>query len=106
MNGIYGISVKNNLDLLERLLSAGILKGRLTWTFRLDAFEEFFAASRIISAVKDGEKLPLDHWHKNDEDLLGTIQFTMEMALPETIEKLAQLNLPSSSAALLRSAIK
>ena len=106
MNGIYGIGVKNNLDLLERLLSAGFLKGRLIWTFRLDAFEEFFAASRIISAVKDGENILLDHWHKDDEDLLGTIQFAMEMARPETIEKFAKLDLPSSSAVRFRPEIK
>ncbi len=103
MNEIYGIGVKNNLDLLERLLSAGIIKGRLIWTFRLDAFEEFFAASRIISASKDGEVFSFAPWNKNDEDLLGTIEFLGEMANPAIIKDLEKLNLPPAWASHLKS---
>jgi len=103
MNEIYGIGVKNNLDLLERLLSAGIIKGRLIWTFRLDAFEEFFAASRIISASKDGELISFATWNNDNEDLLGTIEFLGEMANPAIMKDLQKVNLPPAWASRLKS---
>jgi hypothetical protein len=96
LSEIYGLAVKNNLDLVEQLGSVGIIKGRQTWSFRLDAFEEYFAASRIISAINDGESISFEPWKKNDEDFLGTVQFLGEMAGPTVQQRLATLDLPKT----------
>ncbi len=97
------LSVKDELELLAKLKSAGILQAGRRWRFTHDTFEEFFVASHLLSTHARDEKIPsLDAWTISDEQVqafLGVIEFVNEMLREEpeqTRVSLVALNLPEA----------
>ena len=82
--GIYGVFVKDELGLLEKLRAAGLLSGKRRWRFAQDSYEEYFAASYVISQLIIHERFPhFPSWadvEDQQRSFLGTIQFIREMA--------------------------
>jgi len=65
---LYHLQVKDELDLLDQLIAAGLLHGGRRWRLARDTFEEFFAASYVVSYFDLNEDLPsLDKWKESKE---------------------------------------
>ncbi len=94
----YRLPTKDALDILSQLNSAGILEAGRRWRFRHDTFEEYFAASALVSAFLREDKLPdLAAWtglEAQQGGFLGVIEFSAEMLDAESRRALAALDLP------------
>jgi hypothetical protein len=99
----YGIKEREEIDLLARLSSAGILTKSTYWHFAHDSFEEYFCAQRIIRFMEDTGDIPDLHlWFRNPEDFLDIVRYFRESAPSEMQTKFfAQQGLPASWTSLV-----
>jgi len=92
----YHLQLKDELDLLQQLQAAGLLQGGRRWRFAHDTFEEYFAASRLVSYVHNEEGEPiLGKWvgsYEREQEFVDVIGFLIEMADDEVKGKLLSLN--------------
>lgn len=95
---LYHLQVKDELDLLNQLIAAGLLHRGRRWRFAHDTFEEFFAASYIVSYFDLNENLPsLDKWRESkeqEEAFSYVIEFVQEMLDDSSRERLMNIDLP------------
>jgi hypothetical protein len=95
---LYRLQVRDELDLLNQLVAAGLLHGGRRWRFAHDTFEEFFAASYIVSYLDLSEKLPsLDKWKESKEQeqaFCDVIEFVQEILNCSSQERLMNMDLP------------
>jgi hypothetical protein len=95
LNRLYRLNIQNELDLLEKLSSAGILHSERRWRFAHDTFEEFFAAGRLLSLVDQTNRWPeLKGWEDKETDLFEVINFVAELGESQTLRTIAGLGLP------------
>ena len=97
---LYHLRVNDELDLLSQLVAAGLLHKGRRWRFAHDTFEEFFAASYIVSYLDSNEKLPpLDKWKESKEQeqaFCDVIEFVQEILNYSYAERLMEMDLPAS----------
>ncbi|MDQ3802885.1 MAG: hypothetical protein M3416_03410 [Acidobacteriota bacterium] len=95
---LYHLPVKDELDLLNQLLAAGLLQRGRRWRFAHDTFEEFFAASHIVSYFDSNEAWPpLDEWRGSQEleqAFTEVLEFVREMMDEHSKARAASANLP------------
>ncbi|MDQ3801423.1 MAG: NB-ARC domain-containing protein [Acidobacteriota bacterium] len=98
LNRLYHLSVKDELHLLNQLLAAGLLHRGRRWRFAHETFEEFFAASYIVSYFDLHEKLPsLDKWMQSKEQkqaFSDVLEFVREMMDDASQLQLLKMDLP------------
>ena len=83
LSRLYRLPVRDELDLLNQLRAAGLLQRGRRWRFAHDTFEEFFAASYIISYCDLNEEWPpLDKWKESQD---------FEQALSEVLEFMGEM---------------
>ena len=97
---LYRLPVKDELDLLQQLEAAGLLQGGRRWRFAHDTFEEYFAASYLVSHFDQEERWPsLDKWIgllEREQEFLEVLDFMREMTDEPTRQHILNLDLPSS----------
>jgi hypothetical protein len=78
---LYHTPVDDNLSLIEKLESSGLLIRKPRWLFAHDSFEEYFAAGYLVSFFEDHESWPpLKKWRDNGVlrpdfvDILGFVR--------------------------------
>jgi photosystem II stability/assembly factor-like uncharacterized protein len=97
----WELPVRSPLSLLQTLHAAGVLvleRGR-RWRFAHDTFEEYFAASRIVSILSDACTPDLSSWSTTVEkqtEFLNVLEFVRELSDMDTTLKLADVELPDS----------
>ena len=95
---LYRLQVKDELDLLNQLVAAGLLHGGRRWRFAHDTFEEFFGASYIVSYLDSNEKFPsLNKWKESKEQeqaFCDVIEFVQEILDFASQERLTTIDLP------------
>jgi hypothetical protein len=100
LNRLYHLPVKDELHLLNQLLAAGLLHRGRRWRFAHETFEEFFAASCIVSYFDLYEKLPsLDKWMESKEQkqaFSDVLEFVREMMDEPSKQQLMKMDLPPS----------
>lgn len=95
IQSIYGLSFPNENALLDQLASARILERGPRWRFQHDLFEEYFAASRIVTLVEEGHPVVLSAWSEGAPgDVANVIEFTKQFASPGVLNVLIQSALP------------
>lgn len=104
----YHIKVADELDLLRKVESAGLLQPGRRWRFAHDTFEEYFAASFLVAqfdATDQAEWPLLRKWHDrgdedymsgNEEGFLGVVDFMREMADKNTKNNVLRFDIPDS----------
>jgi hypothetical protein len=84
--------VESERELLSRLEEAGILFRGRRWRFAHDTFEEFFAASYLVSYFDKTDRLPsLEKWTaspEREQEFLEVIDFVGELVDPVLREML------------------
>ncbi len=101
---LYHLPVSDELDLLNQLKAAGLLLRGRRWSFAHDTFEEFFAASYLVSHIASHfdltEEWPsLDKWQESQELEQGfsyVLEFVREMIDEADKERLMRVDLPQS----------
>jgi predicted NACHT family NTPase len=97
LNRLYRLPIKNELELLDKLYSSGLLNNERRWRFAHDTFEEFFAASRLVSLIDQNNQWPaLQEWYGKEKDFFEIINFVVEMAESKILEKILSLDFPAS----------
>lgn len=97
LNRLFRLPVKSELELVDKLSSAGLLHSERRWRFAHDTFEEFFAASRLVSLVDQNNQWPtLKEWQGKEGEFLEVIDFVAEMAEPKILDILLKLDFPVS----------
>jgi len=95
---LYHLPVNDELDLLNQLRASGLLQRGRRWQFAHDTFEEFFAASYIVSYFDLTEKCPsLDRWKESEElvqAFTGVLEFVREMMDESSKKLLLKMDLP------------
>ena len=98
MKRFYDIPIERPLELLQRLKSAGIMVEERRWRFAHDTFEEYFAASRVVSMFAEFERWPeVTSWVDKTEqvlDFLDVLAFVREMERGEFLIELAKADIP------------
>lgn len=89
---LHSLPVESERELLSRLEEAGILLRGRRWRFAHDTFEEFFAASYLVSYYDRTDRLPsLEKWTdspEREQDFLEVIDFVGELVDPAVREAL------------------
>lgn len=96
---LYHLPVSDELSLIRELRHSGILDGSRRWRFVHDTFEEYFAASRLISLLaNESPTLPLKAWQGADRqhDFLEVVEFLVEMADRSMLAQFQSSPLPAS----------
>lgn len=97
---LYHLPVSDELDLLNQLRAAGLLQRGRRWRFAHDTFEEFFAASYIVSYLDLNEEWPaLGKWQESQEleqAFSYVLEFIREMMDEASKERLMKEDLPQS----------
>jgi hypothetical protein len=97
---LYHLPLRDELDLLNQLKAAGLLQKGRRWRFAHDTFEEFFAASYIVSYFDLNEEWPsLDKWQESQDFELAfsyVLEFVREMIDEASKERLIKVDLPQS----------
>ncbi len=78
--------------MLQQLKAARILEEERRWRFTHDTFEEYFAASRVVSTFRESENESeywpeFDPWvdsHATEKAFLEVLEFVREMTTVET----------------------
>jgi hypothetical protein len=93
----YGIKETEEIGLLQRLSSGGILTGTKYWRFSHDSFEEYFCSQRIITLIEETNEIPDLHlWYRNADDFVDIVRYFQESASSEMSSKFfSQSNLPA-----------
>jgi len=95
VQAIYGLSFTNENMLLDQLAAARILEKGPRWRFQHDLFEEYFAASRLVTIVEDGKPIVLSAWAAASlGDVANVIEFTKQFATAEVLNLLIKNELP------------
>jgi len=80
---LYHLPVDDELDLLNQLEASGLLRRERRWRFAHDTFEEYFAASYIVSYFDSNEMWPpldqLREARKPERELSELFEFVNEM---------------------------
>lgn len=94
----YHLPAKDELGLLQHLEAAGILQGGRRWRFAHDTFEEYFAASRLVSRLDEEEQWPaLKMWvgiSEREREFSEVLDFVREIADEPTMRRILALDLP------------
>jgi hypothetical protein len=98
----YGIKETEEIGLLRRLSSGGILTGTKYWRFSHDSFEEYFCSQRIITLVEETNEIPDLHlWYRKPDDFVDIVRYFQESAPSEMASKFfSQPGLPAAWTAL------
>jgi hypothetical protein len=101
----YGIKEREEIDLLRRLSSAGILTKAKYWRFSHDSFEEYFCAQRIITLMEQTNEIPDLHlWFRNADDFVDIVRYFRESAPSEIeVKFFSQQGLPAAWTSLATS---
>ena len=94
----YRLPAKDELDLLKQMEAAGLLQSGRRWRFAHDTFEEYFAASYVVSYFDKKEQWPiLDKWAGDEraQEFLGVLGFVREMVDEPIREQMLKQSLPS-----------
>lgn len=101
----YKLPVQHPLDMLQRLKAAGILIEERRWRFAHDTFEEYFAASRVVSVFDLSEQWPpVKPWMSSGEqvqDFLEVMEFVREIGEEDILSKMANSGIPTAWRTLL-----
>ena len=96
---LYRLPIVDDLDMLNRLEAAGLLYRGRRWRFAHDTFEEYFAASYIVSYFDMTETLPsLDKWTESSVKAVEfneVIDFVFELADESLRKRIALSGLPA-----------
>jgi hypothetical protein len=96
IHATYGLSFANENALLDQLAAARILEKGPRWRFQHDLFEEYFAASRIVTLIEDGRPLVLSAWSGTSAgDVAKVLEFIKQLAGPVLLASLIRNELPS-----------
>jgi hypothetical protein len=100
----YHLQFADGLELVHKLQAVGLLQGGRRWRFYHDTFEEFFAASWLVSNFKKTEltdslvnERSLAKWvgiHERENDFVSVIDFVAEMADEQTKSQMLALSWP------------
>lgn len=94
----FRLPVKDELDLIQQLEASGLLQRGRRWLFAHDTFEEYFAASYLVSYFAEREQWPfLDHWvgFEREHEFLDILDFVREMVDEPTRQQILELHIPS-----------
>jgi len=95
----YRLPAKDELDLLQHLQASGLLQGGRRWRFAHDTFEEYFAASCLVSRLDKDDQLPrLDKWigiHEQEVEFCEVLDFVKEMTDAVTRRRIVRIGVPS-----------
>jgi hypothetical protein len=93
----YGIKETEEIGLLQRLSSGGILTGTKHWRFSHDSFEEYFCSQRIIALIEETNEVPDLHvWYRKADDFVDIVRYFQESAPSEMASKFfSQRGLPA-----------
>lgn len=91
----YHRPVSDALSLLQHLAAGGILQGERRWRFAPDTFEEYFAASYLVSSCEENAQWPiLDKWigvHEREPEFLELLDFARAMVDESTKRRILML---------------
>lgn len=94
----FHLPVKDELDMLQQLEAAGLLQGGRRWRFAHDTFEEYFAASRVLSYLEDEEQWQIfDKWtgsRGSEREFIDVLDFLRERLDETTRQQILALPLP------------
>jgi hypothetical protein len=97
---LYHFPAKDELELVQNAEGLGLLVGGRKWRFAHDTFEEYFAASRLLSIFEETSTWPLlDRWvgeQSQQQDFLEVVRFVSEMTTDDTLARISQLPLPAA----------
>ena len=80
----YRLAAKDELEIVETLASASLLRSDKNWKFAHDAYEEFFAASRLRSALAPSQPCPIsDKWMTRPRELDEVFSYLRELIAEE-----------------------
>jgi len=94
----YGIKETEEIGLLQRLSSGGILTGTKYWRFSHDSFEEYFCSQRIITLIEETDEIPDLHvWYRKADDFVDIVRYFQESAPSDMTSKFfSQPGLPAA----------
>jgi predicted NACHT family NTPase len=96
----YRLPAKDELDLLQHLQASGLLQGGRRWRFAHDTFEEYFAASCLVSRLDKDDQLPrLDKWigiHEQEVEFCEVLDFVKEMTDAAARRRIVKIGVPAS----------
>ena len=77
--------------------AAGLLQSERRWKFSHDTFEEYFAASRLVTVIDQTNQWPdLSAWVGKERDFQEVIGFFAEMADAKMLAAVLSMNLPAA----------
>jgi hypothetical protein len=80
----YRLAAKDELEIVETLASASLLRSDKNWKFAHDAYEEFFAASRLRSTLSIPQPCPIsDRWMTRPGELDEVFSYLRELVAEE-----------------------
>jgi hypothetical protein len=80
----YRLAAKDELEIVETLASASLLRSDKNWKFAHDAYEEFFAASRLRSTLATPQPCPIsDKWMTRPGELDEVFSYLRELIAEE-----------------------
>ncbi len=87
---LYRLPVDHdNLSLLDQLKASGLLASEPRWVFTHDSFEEYFAASYLVSYFEEHTSWPpLEKWRERGDlrrDFLDILAFVREIASARSV---------------------
>jgi hypothetical protein len=96
----YHLVTSDELDALQTLKAAGLLQSGRRWRFAHDTYEEYFAASYLVSYLElNGHWPALKKWFKSPlqgQEFFEIIEFINEMIDDATRKQLMTLKLPEA----------
>jgi len=102
----FHLSASDEVGLLQKLKAAGLLQSGRRWCFAHDTYEEYFAASALVSHLELKGNWPyLKKWLSSFEQEQGfceVIEFINEMIEDEARQQLMKLKLPATWRDLLQ----
>jgi len=83
----YRLPVKDELEILEALAAAALLRKDKNWRFAHDAYEEFFGAASLLASLANGRGCPIsEKWLEYPEELKEVFSYLQEMISAEQAE--------------------
>lgn len=97
---LYHFPATDGLDFVRRAEAAGLLVRERRWRFAHDTFEEYFAASRLVSIFEETGSWPaLVVWigyPQQEKEFLDVLKYVREMAADVAIKGLNEPHLPEA----------
>src|SRR6266404_493301 len=97
----FHLPASDEIDVLQRLRAAGLLHSGRRWRFAHDSYEEYFAASFLVTHLEAKGQWPdLKRWLKaprhEQEDFFETLEFINDMIDHQARQQLMKLKLPTA----------